>query len=87
MKSLVLTALVSFKDYGVTADVVKQLNEVLKNNGTFREFTGSTANMFAPIYEYGCWCYLDPASDYRTKAHARPVDEIDEHCKTLISWQ
>ena len=69
------------------SDIVKQLDSIIQKNATLasnREFTGSSATLFAPIYEYGCWCYLDPSSDYRNNAHARPVDTIDQHCKQLI---
>jgi len=69
------------------ADIVKQLTEVIQANATLannRAFVGGSATLFAPIFEYGCWCYLDPSTDYRHNAHARPVDEIDGNCKTLI---
>ena len=42
------------------ADIVKQLTEVFKANSSLasnREFVGAPATLFAPIFEYGCWCY------------------------------
>lgn len=78
------------------AELTKQLNSVIEknkayldstkgsSNATLRQFVGSSAALFAPIYEYGCWCYLDPSSDYRSNAHGRTMDAIDQGCKTLV---
>merc|ERR1712178_351991 len=48
-----------------------------------REFTGQIAAFLEPINGYGCWCYLDDT--YRTTAHSRPVDELDNICRDLIN--
>ena len=57
------------------ADIVKQLTEVIKANSSLasnREFVGSSATLFAPIFEYGCWCY----SAFKNKGLAKGCDSV-----------
>ena len=63
----IVTPLSVFLLKTTNADLVKQMNEVVKANATLssnREFVGSSAALFAPISGYGCWCYIDPSDDY-----------------------
>jgi len=57
-----------------------------QNGSSVRGFTNFFDQLFVEeIMAYGCWCFLDPANDYRKNARGQPIDEIDRTCRNLIN--
>jgi len=73
------------------ANLVKPIddwNSIVPKNSSLRDLSSSAAigtNLFDAIVGYGCWCFLDPESEYRQNARGKPVDQIDSACKNLIN--
>ena len=54
------------------------LNRTGRGSVQSRAFAGFVKESFAPISEYGCWCYLD-----KLGGKGEPIHLYDEACKQL----
>ena len=69
------------------ADLDSTMKQSPQNGSSVRDLSdfGFVETVFTEIMAYGCWCFLDPANDYRQNARGRPVDDIDRTCRSLIN--